>query len=81
MGKIKGWKKSKKYDGSNPAKMLIYQSEKTPRETWVTIGLVGRTSQGYFAITDTGSQASFEYKNYDIALKDARKYMRSHPNG
>lgn len=66
MGKIKGWTKSKKYDGSNPSKMVIYQSDNFPKETWVTIGLVGKTNRGYWSITDKGISASFQFDNYKL---------------
>ena len=82
MAKIKGWNKSKKYDGTNPSKYTIYVSNRFPNnEYYVSIGLVGNTKKGYYSITDKKSQVSFQYKDYDTAKKEAIKYMRSHSSG
>jgi len=79
MSKIKGWSKSKKYDGSNQQKDTIYVSTRFPKnEFYVSVGLVGNTDKGFFSITDKGSTVSFEYPTYEIAKKEAINYMRQH---
>jgi len=90
MGRIKNWKKSNKYDGTNPNRLTIWfntlpQYKSFQDKFYITVS--GRAKDYSVSITKNGKQKQFTkefdngFESYNEAVKFATKYMREHPNG
>lgn len=89
MPRIKGWVKSKKYDGNNPQKITLYQNKPQKKELWIV--KEGRSDYYSVSITDRNKMKQKTLKSqglmgngfnsYSDALKYAINYMRRNPNG
>ena len=89
MGKIKNWKKSSKYDGSNPQRYTLWfntlpQYKDFKDNYYVTVK--GQAKDYSVAITKDGNQRIYDndlggdgFSSYEEAVSFAVDYMRRNP--
>ncbi len=85
MGQIKNWKKSKKYDGTNPQRLTIWTNTLPQYDNFhdnFYVSVSGQNNDWGVSITKNGYQKQFcnhfnnGFSSYKDAVKFATTYMK-----